>query len=380
MRLLTSGGLLSLFFLSSLPLLSFASVLAIDYGSDFIKASLMSPGVPFDVLLNKDSKRKIHSVVAFKKGERLFGQDAFNLVGVTSILVQLQMLQFKQASRFPTETFASLKLIEGAPFDSQPVQYFKRISSLDLVETPRRTVGFVQPDGTQWSVEELVAMEFAYIKHLAEHVANEKVTDVIITVPPYFSQFERDAIVDSIEIAGLKTLALINDGTAVAVNYAMTRTFPTPEYHIIYDAGASGIKATLASFTTAIDPKTDTPGTHVNVVGVGYDRAIGGTELDRRMREILIEGFNAKHKRDIRGDKRGMAKLWKEAQRVKAILSANTETVSRVESLAWDIDFKTKVTRADFEHRCEDLKGQFVKPIFEALQTAGLTVVWNHPV
>jgi hypoxia up-regulated 1 len=56
------------------------SVLAIDYGSDFIKASLMKPGMPFDVLLNKDSKRKIRSSVAWKNGERLFGQDAFNIV------------------------------------------------------------------------------------------------------------------------------------------------------------------------------------------------------------------------------------------------------------------------------------------------------------
>ena len=37
-------------------------------------------GLPFDVLLNKDSKRKIHSSVAWKDGERLFGQDAYNLV------------------------------------------------------------------------------------------------------------------------------------------------------------------------------------------------------------------------------------------------------------------------------------------------------------
>jgi hypoxia up-regulated 1 len=57
-----------------------AAVLAIDYGSEFMKASLMKPGVPFDVLLNKDSKRKIQSSVGFKKGERLFGQDAANLV------------------------------------------------------------------------------------------------------------------------------------------------------------------------------------------------------------------------------------------------------------------------------------------------------------
>ncbi len=77
--------LLSLSALTWLPQLAQASVLAIDYGNDFIKASLMKPGVPFDVLLNKDSKRKISSVVAWKKGDRLFGQDAFNLVRLSSI-------------------------------------------------------------------------------------------------------------------------------------------------------------------------------------------------------------------------------------------------------------------------------------------------------
>ena len=65
--------------------LALASVLAIDYGTDFITASLMKPGVPFDVLLNKDSKRKISSTVAWKKGDRLFGQDAFNTVRSLSV-------------------------------------------------------------------------------------------------------------------------------------------------------------------------------------------------------------------------------------------------------------------------------------------------------
>lgn len=236
-------------------------------------------------------------------------------------------------------------------------------------------MGFVQSDGTRWSLEELVAMKFAYIKQLAENVAGEKVTDVIVTVPPYFSQFERDAIVDSIEIAGLKTLALINDGTAVAVNYALTRTFSKPEYHIIYDAGASGIRATVASFNTVNDLKSSVAETHINVAAVGYDRSVSGTELDRRMRDILVDAFNAKHKKDIRGDERGMAKLWKEAQRVKSILSANTETVSLVESLAWDIDFKSKVTRTEFEANCEDLKDKFTKPILDALHNAGLKLV-----
>lgn len=254
------------------------------------------------------------------------------------------------------------------------VSYYGQVAAPEVTESKRKTVILKQPEGTEWAVEELVGMQFAYIKHLAELVANEKVTDVIVTVPAYYTQFERDAVADAIEISGLRTLALINDGTAVAVNYAMTRNFPTPEYHIIYDAGASGIRATVASFTTANDPKTGVAGTHIAIAGVGYDRSTGGVELDRRLRDILVNAFNAKAGRDVRQDKRGMAKLWKEAQRVKAILSANTEATAQIESLAWDIDFKYKVSREQFEETCKELKGEFAKPIQDALKNAGLTI------
>jgi hypoxia up-regulated 1 len=172
-------------------------------------------------------------------------------------------------------------------------------------------------------------MQFSYVKQLAESLGGEKVRDVVVTVPPYYTQHERDAVVDAIEIAGLRTLGLINDGTAVAVNFAMARTFADPEYHIIYDAGASSIVATVVGFTP-IDSKKDAAGTHIAVAGVGYDRNVGGIELDKRMRSILVEMFNNKAGRDIREDKKGMAKLWKEARRVKEILSANTETMSTV--------------------------------------------------
>jgi hypoxia up-regulated 1 len=78
MRVYHLCGALSL--VALLPQAAVASVLAIDYGTDWIKASLMKPGVPFDVLLNRDSKRKIQSSVAWKNDDRLFAGDAFNLV------------------------------------------------------------------------------------------------------------------------------------------------------------------------------------------------------------------------------------------------------------------------------------------------------------
>ncbi|KXN81662.1 Hypoxia up-regulated protein 1 [Leucoagaricus sp. SymC.cos] len=337
------------------PLAVEASVLAIDYGADFMKASLMKPGVSFDVLLNKDSKRKIPSVVGWKKGDRVFGGDAFNL-----------------ASRFPSDVFLDVKTLQAAPYDSDAVSFYTKISTADVSETARKTVALKQSGGREWSVEELIAMQFSYVKDLAESFAQEKVRDVIITVPPYYSQFERDAIVDAIEISGLKTLALINDGTAVAVNYAMTRSFNgAPEYHIIYDAGASSIRATVVGFSSLKDKK-EGPGTQISVAGVGWDRDVGGLEMDRRLREILTKAFEEKHKKDVKQDKRGMAKLWKEANRVKAILSANTEATSTVESLAYDIDFKTKVSRTTFEKACADLQPKFVQPIYDALSAAGM--------
>jgi hypoxia up-regulated 1 len=204
----------------------------------------------------------------------------------------------------------------------------------DVVETSRKTVALKRSGGTAWSVEELIAMQFAYVKDLAENLAGEKVYDVVVTVPPFYTQFERDAVVDAIEIAGLRTLALVNDGTAVAINYAMTRTFPTPEYHIIYDAGASSIRATVVSFTTTgLDSKNASPSTQVSVAAIGFDRRIGGAELDRRLRDILIGDFVRKYGKDVRTDKRAMTKFLKEAQRVKTVLSANAEATATVKNI-----------------------------------------------
>ena len=59
---------------------SLAAVLAIDYGTEWTKAALVKPGIPLQIVLTKDSKRKEQSVVSFKGQERLYGVDASNLV------------------------------------------------------------------------------------------------------------------------------------------------------------------------------------------------------------------------------------------------------------------------------------------------------------
>ena len=157
---------------------------------------------------------------------------------------------------------------------------------------------------------------------------------------------KRDAVIDAVEIAGMRTLALVHDGSAVAINYAMTRTFTDkPEHHIVYDAGASSIRASIVSFSS-VDAKSKNAGTSIQVGGLGFERQVGGNELDRRLREILIRDFEKKHRTEVRSDKRALAKLWKEANRVKTILSANTDSSTSVSNRL--IIFKITNVYAEF--------------------------------
>lgn len=59
-----------------------AAVMSIDYGTDWFKVGLIKPGMPLDVALNKDSKRKTQSVVTIRHDERIYGSDAISLVGI----------------------------------------------------------------------------------------------------------------------------------------------------------------------------------------------------------------------------------------------------------------------------------------------------------
>lgn len=74
----------------------------------------------------------------------------------------------------------------------------------------------------------------------------------------------------------------------------------------------------------------------LTVRGVGFDRTLGSLEMTLRLRDHLAKLFNEqkKTKNNVLENPRAMAKLNKEAERVKKILSANMETFAQV-NLTW---------------------------------------------
>lgn len=72
--------------------------------------------------------------------------------------------------------------------------------------------------------------------------------------------------------------------------------------------------------------------------GCRFDRSLGGFEMDLRLRDHLAKLFNDQKKspKDVRENHRAMAKLLKEAQRLKTVLSANIDFMAQVSPHAFD--------------------------------------------
>ncbi|KAL3265417.1 hypothetical protein HHI36_009621 [Cryptolaemus montrouzieri] len=351
--------------LSFLHIVSSLAVMSIDLGSEWMKVGVVSPGVPMEIALNKESKRKTPLVVSFKDNERLFGEDA-QVVGI----------------RFPKNAYIYLLDLIGKDINHPMVKlYQKRFPYYDIIEdSERKTILFKHDENTLYSVEELLAQLIVKAKEYAEQAAHQPIKECVLSVPGYFNQAERIALAQAVKLANLKLLQLINDYTAVALNYGIFRSKDfneTSQYVMFYDMGASSTTATVVSFQTIKTKERGYVETHpeLTVVGVGYDRTLGGLEMQIRLRDYLGTKFNEvkKTKNDVFKNPRAMAKLFKEAGRLKNVLSANAQHYAQIEGLLDEEDFKVSVTRQEFEDLIPDLLERVAKPVEQALKTAQLS-------
>ncbi|KAK4038157.1 Hsp70 protein-domain-containing protein [Parachaetomium inaequale] len=383
--------LLALLLLLTPQVLAVSAVVGIDLGTEYIKAALVKPGIPLEIVLTKDSRRKEISAVTFKPApngpkqgafpERAYGSDAMAL-----------------APRFPGDVYPNLKALLGLPAGSAEVkEYAARHPALKVVghkvkgSAAFQSVGAFTPEEEAWLVEELLAMELQSIRGNAEALAGpgSPVRSAVVTVPGYYTAEEKRAVELAAELAGLKVLSLISDGVAVGLHYATSRQFPNvneggkPEYHMVFDMGAGSTKATVLRFqsrTVKDVGKFNKTVQEVQVVGSGWDRTLGGDALNYLIVDDMIAQFAASPKAKTAGVEadavkahgRTISKLTKEAERVRHVLSANQNTQAGFEGLYDDVDFKYKVTRAEFEDMAATHAERVGVVVQNALTAAGI--------
>ncbi|CAG7836274.1 unnamed protein product [Allacma fusca] len=327
---------------------------------------LLFPGVPMEIVLNKESKRKTPVAISFRDGERLIGEDALNV-----------------AVRFPQNAYMYFLDLLGKRIDNPIVKQFqKRFPYYKIVaDEERGTVLFQHDSETFYSPEELLGMLISKSRDYAQDFARQPVREAVLTVPPYFNQAERRAVLIAAELAGVKVLQLMNTNTAAALNYGIFRRKDFNESAqniLLYDMGATSTVATIVSYQVvkAKDRGIVETNPQLSILGVGYDRTLGGLEIQLRLRNYLAKAFNDMKKTptDITSNHRAMAKLFKEAGRVKQVLSANTDHYAQVENLLEEKDYRVQVSREQLEKLNEDLFDRVCKPVEDALNAAGLTI------
>lgn len=179
-----------------------------------------------DIVLNAESKRKTRVIMTLKNGERAFSDPAIYV-----------------ATKSPKHGFEYLTELLGQPFDSVEARlYQKRYPHHTLEATPDRgTVQFRIDEDTAYTVEELLAQIVTHAVENAATFAEQEISSIVLTVPPYFTQAQRRALLLVGKIANIKVLQLLNTNAAVAVNYGVFRQSSfneTVQNILFYDMGA----------------------------------------------------------------------------------------------------------------------------------------------
>ncbi|KAF5621262.1 heat shock protein [Fusarium sp. NRRL 52700] len=328
------------------------SVVGIDFGTlKTVIAVARNRGV--DVVTNEVSNRATPSLVGFGPKSRYLGEAA-----KTQEISNLK------------NTVSSLKRLAGRQFNDPDIQIEQQYVTAPLADCNGQVGAEVNYLGKKekFTATQLVAMYLSKIKQTAGAELKLPVQDVCLSVPPWFTDVQRRALIDAAEIAGLRVLRLINDGTAAALGWGITKLdLPAPEEAprrvCFVDIGHSSYTVSIVEFKKG----------ELAVKATTWDKDFGGRDFDRALVDHLAKEFKGKYKVDIMTHGRALARTIAAAEKTKKILSANQQAPVNIESLMNDIDASAMITRQEFEAMIEPLLARTHSPLEEALAQAKLT-------
>ena len=211
-------------------------------------------------------------------------------------------------------------------------------------------------------------MYLAKLRDIAAAELKNNVSDVVIAIPGWYTDIQRRALLDAAQIAGLNVLRLINETTAAAFGYGITKSdlpeAETPRHVVFVDVGHSSMSVAVVAFSKG----------QLTVKSTAYDHHMGGRNIDYALVQHFAEEFKGKYKIDVLSNPKATFRLYAAAEKLKKILSANAEAPLSVESIMNDIDASSKLSREEFEKLIESQLERITPPLQQALAESGLTL------
>jgi heat shock protein 4 len=219
----------------------------------------------------------------------------------------------------------------------------------------------------QFTATQITAMYLTRMKTTASAELKLPVADVVLSCPVWYTDSQRRAILDAADIAGLNCLRLLNDNTAVALGYGITKLdLPTaeekPRRVVFVNIGHSNYTATVVEFRKG----------ELAVKSSAWDRHFGGRYMDKALVEHFAKEFKEKYKIDVMENGKARFRLAAGVEKLKKILSANNMAPLNVESIMNDVDVRSMLKREELEELMKPLLERATVPIEQALAEAKL--------
>ncbi|PWA94864.1 Heat shock protein 70 family [Artemisia annua] len=327
------------------------SVIGFDIGNESCVVAAAKRG-GIDVLLNDEAKRETPGVVSFGDKQRFLGSTGAAF-----------------ATANPKSTISQIKRLIGRQYKEPSVQ--EDLKFLPFVTKEGHRGGILieleyMKEKMTFTPVEILGMLFKHLKQIAEKNLESAVVDCVIGIPSYFTDLQRREYLDAATIAGLKPLTLMHDGTAIALGYGMYKTDldAEPIVVVFVDIGHSDTQVTVAEFEQG----------EMNILAHTYDQNLGGRDFD----EVLFKHFAAQFKKeyniDVYSNARACIRLRASCEKLKKVLSANTEAPLSIECLIEDKDVKGIITRKEFEDLSSELLDRVVVPCIKAVDESGISL------
>jgi hypoxia up-regulated 1 len=174
-------------------------------------------------------------------------------------------------------------------------------------------------------------------------------------------------LVQSAELAGLHVVQLVHENTAAATMFGIDRLDKDEDIYVLYyNMGGMDTEVSVVRYSAVSDARNKTS-EYIEILGEGYDKTLGGIEFDHVLFNILADRFNAlparQGKPDVRENARAVKRLFKEANKIKDILSANKQTNVKIPELLDYVTLQFDLKRTEFEDAAAHLFERVAKPV-----------------
>lgn len=275
-----------------------------------------------------------------------------SIVRYTQDIVEVGALAAQSSAQDPQNTIVSVKRFMGrsladiqAGEQSFPYEFAESENGLPLFVTPQGQVNPVQVSAE--ILRPLIAR--------AEKTLGGELQGVVITVPAYFDDAQRQGTKDAASLLGVKVLRLLNEPTAAAIAYGLDSK--QEGVIAIYDLGGGTFDISILRLNRGV----------FEVLATGGDSALGGDDFDHLLQAHMQQVWQLS---DI--DSQLSRQLLIEARRVKEALTDAAETEAKV-ILADGTELKQIVTKAEFDAMIAALVKKTIASCRRTLRDAGVT-------